>query len=273
MATQQIDLDELEAMGWDLPGIVYKYRNWDDPNHKKMLMDQELWLASPSDFNDPFDGKLHVAYEKLNPADLYAVLYERSGQLMPRATHQERTQATQVAFSRMSDEKQRSEIMKGMTEARARFFGVISLSPKIDNLLLWAHYANSHKGFAIGFDTKSLWGDVGGTISRVIYQKKYPAIVPKLQGRDSVEELMEIMNTKSKHWKYEREIRICKTNGARVAVPFQASTLREVVLGCNMPPAQKQEVFELVSSKYPHASVYEALIKAGEFKLEMNKLR
>ncbi|MYL96140.1 DUF2971 domain-containing protein, partial [Citrobacter werkmanii] len=35
-------------------------------------------------------------------------------------------------------------------------YGVICLTPKPDNYLMWSHYAASHTGFCIGFDEKFL---------------------------------------------------------------------------------------------------------------------
>ncbi|MBL7103181.1 MAG: DUF2971 domain-containing protein [Bacteroidales bacterium] len=31
-------------------------------------------------------------------------------------------------------------------------YGILSLSAKWDNILIWGHYAEKHKGFCIGFN-------------------------------------------------------------------------------------------------------------------------
>jgi hypothetical protein len=54
--------------------VLYKYRNWTDENHKKMLKENELFFASPRSFNDPFDCKIPVNFSILNTnekIDLY----------------------------------------------------------------------------------------------------------------------------------------------------------------------------------------------------------
>ena len=38
-----------------IPGIIYKYRNWEDKLHKKIITDTELWFAHPHTLNDPYD--------------------------------------------------------------------------------------------------------------------------------------------------------------------------------------------------------------------------
>lgn len=40
------------------PKILYKYRDWDNELHKKVLLENKLYLASPKDFEDIFDCNL-----------------------------------------------------------------------------------------------------------------------------------------------------------------------------------------------------------------------
>ena len=42
----------------NLPDKVYKYRIWENGSHKNLLLYNELYLASPKDFNDPFDCRI-----------------------------------------------------------------------------------------------------------------------------------------------------------------------------------------------------------------------
>src|SRR5258706_15682633 len=47
------------------PDVVYKYRDWKNDFHKRVLLNHELFLSSPKNFNDPFDCKIPLAFEKL----------------------------------------------------------------------------------------------------------------------------------------------------------------------------------------------------------------
>ena len=40
-------------------------------------------------------------------------------------------------------------------QVKSRLYGVVSLARKSDSIPMWAHYAASHTGFLIGFDTGS----------------------------------------------------------------------------------------------------------------------
>jgi hypothetical protein len=45
--------------------VLYKYRTWSDKNHQSCLKNNELFFASPSQINDPFDTKISVDYSLL----------------------------------------------------------------------------------------------------------------------------------------------------------------------------------------------------------------
>jgi len=40
------------------PQTVYKYRDWNNEFHRDILRHNEIYLASPIDFNDPFDCRI-----------------------------------------------------------------------------------------------------------------------------------------------------------------------------------------------------------------------
>ena len=50
----------------DYPEIIYKYRNWKGKNHKDILLKNNLFMASPEYFNDPFDCRIPINYRLLN---------------------------------------------------------------------------------------------------------------------------------------------------------------------------------------------------------------
>ena len=38
-----------------VPPVIYKYRDWENNLHKKILTENLIWFASPKSLNDPFD--------------------------------------------------------------------------------------------------------------------------------------------------------------------------------------------------------------------------
>ena len=92
--------------------------------------------------------------------------------------------------------------------------GVYSMSKQKEgevfpcNELLWAHYANSHKGFCIEYDLDKLDTCITAIIDYRIdveYQENKPIISPE----DSIEaKIKKAFSTKSLAWDYENEYRL-----------------------------------------------------------------
>lgn len=103
-------------------------------------------------------------------------------------------------------------------EAERNFgsFLVLSLTKKKENLLMWSHYADSHRGLVIGFDydnpffhqTKS----PSITIARdVKYSNKRPVLFDYrelLAGEVLMEDYREYFLIKSLWWEYEEQVRM-----------------------------------------------------------------
>lgn len=96
--------------------------------------------------------------------------------------------------------------------------GIYSLSkPRDDetfpcNELLWAHYANSHKGFYIEYDLEALVGMTSrGFDIRNVIHISYQEERPKIAEEDRIDILKlqkKLLGTKSKAWKCENEVRL-----------------------------------------------------------------
>ncbi|MBI1311014.1 DUF2971 domain-containing protein [bacterium] len=87
--------------------------------------------------------------------------------------------------------------IRKVTEATT---GILSLSKVCDNILMWSHYADSHRGMAIEFDSEHAYFDYG--TQDVNYSDQRPRMELK-SGRHSAE----ILTTKSSDWSYEQEVR------------------------------------------------------------------
>jgi len=74
-------------------------------------------------------------------------------------------------------------------------FGIFSLSKSKNNLLMWSHYADSHKGYCIGFDHEMLL-NISGSLGSVIYSNLFPklSLFPKSDALD----FLKLLRTKSK---------------------------------------------------------------------------
>lgn len=91
-------------------------------------------------------------------------------------------------------------------------FGIISFTETRDNLLMWSHYGDQHKGVAIEYDINhdffkksfiSTQNPFEGVISRVLYRKErfYELSDKKIPQ-------LELFFHKSDEWEYEKEHRL-----------------------------------------------------------------
>jgi len=54
-----------------LPKTLYKYRDWSNRFHRRLISNQELYFAKPSDFNDPFDGNIPIRWDLMTEEDCF----------------------------------------------------------------------------------------------------------------------------------------------------------------------------------------------------------
>ena len=79
-----------------------------------------------------------------------------------------------------------------------------SLSKNRDNALLWAHYANEHKGCCIEVE-------ITDNVSWKCIEVNYCSSFPKLQSGITDDEAIDMLfSTKSDYWSYENEVRFVK---------------------------------------------------------------
>lgn len=80
---------------------------------------------------------------------------------------------------------------------------ICSLSQTYNNILMWSHYADSHKGCCIELEVTSRIGIVEKPVS---YVDKIEAV----DGNDYKEGACQILSRKLKCWDYEKEVRFMK---------------------------------------------------------------
>jgi hypothetical protein len=109
----------------------------------------------------------------------------------------------------------------------ARSFGMVCFSLSWRNPLLWSHYAERHRGIALGFDINK------AKIKRVSYVKERPIF--KAIDLSLVHQLL---FTKYIDWSYEREVRVftrLEEKDSETGLYFADFTddcvLREVIVG------------------------------------------
>jgi hypothetical protein len=204
----------------EVQSVLYKFR---DPSEwtVSILEKCELWFAAPSTFNDPFDCSLSETNHH-SSADVQAFFQHLITGKSPRevATLPKPT----AALLKPIVEKAKQTVMDKA--------GVLSLSRKVDDILMWSHYASNHAGLALEFDVRLDPHCFDGLVN-MNYVDTY---APTNYFAEQQSSMVRVITTKSKHWAYEEEVRIMKhdKNGL---VAFRPESLRRIFFGCKADPA------------------------------------
>jgi hypothetical protein len=152
--------------------------------------------------------------------------------------------------------------------------GLLCFSKRWRNPLLWSHYADSHRGVALGFDVPS----------ELLTDVRYKAGMAKVNIDDKATAqaeidsfLRELRYTKFSDWSYEDEVRqffelkALARQSHLYFVPFSKNlVLREVILGvrCDLPI---ESVRELVAQFPEKVHVSKARIAYSKFGVTEDK--
>jgi hypothetical protein len=119
---------------------------------------------------------------------------------------------------------------------------IVSLSRNHDNELMWAHYANGHRGVAVGVELDPNRYDV-----RPILYDGIPAV--GTAGWSMMAE--DILSHKHEIWRYEEEERVFVTRGE-----FAEVRVRQVICGSKMSHQDFGFVRELVERINPKIQIH-----------------
>jgi len=138
-----------------------------------------------------------------------------------------------------------NETVRDKIEEEKNSLRITSLSRINDNHLMWAHYADGHKGVAIGIS-------IDGTAYDVRDIKYDGSIV--VNGRDySSRTAIDILSHKLAVWKYEEEIRVFQRGRQYIDVK-----IIEIILGHRVSNQNVGLVQDLISKVNPRIKVIRA---------------
>ena len=118
--------------------ILYKYLK---PERIDVLESGKVMLVRPRAFNDPFEVLPHFG------------TVEDLRYPIPRGASQEDLDWVKEKQERLDKTLMTPANRQTSLEAHTSSIVVLSLAENRNSLLLWSHYADSHRGFLIGFDS------------------------------------------------------------------------------------------------------------------------
>ena len=264
----------------DYPKIVYKYRSWDNPVHQRVLKFNELFVSSPKNSNDPFDCRIPINYSQLDTPEKIKRFVEFSTikhftYLVQNGTNlPEQMENLEDRLTNHISEFQK-EHENILFEGQDKHYGILSLSAVWDNILMWSHYSNNHKGFCVGFwEEKLRNSELFGKGGPVRYSEDFPVLDPFKE--DFIDYSFTETHTKAKDWAYEMEYRLTKTFYPEIPTiedrrfTIENDVFAGIVLGLEIDSAHKQEIYEIARSK--RIPIYESFKVPFKFLIDRREI-
>ena len=271
--------DEVEGEITSLtPRIVYKFRDWNEPFHKKILTDREVWFAHPHFLNDPYDVRppYNFIVENIDWDRAKFEMEEAGKALEPHLSEADLAKEVERRLNELRKdpinyfERNRNDF--DSDSSRFDGIGVFSCCTSFGNEAMWAHYGDNHKGFAVGFNTVELIRSLKCGLGFINYSDK--PIDYRILGDNDDSTKTEILQKSSK-WQYEEEIRFFAygigINRNRSNV-FPTEALEDIVFGMNTAKNVVEEIIKIVGDSFPKISVYKVALNPSGFGLIKNKI-
>ena len=126
----------------EMPPYLYNFQQC-DRLRVDSFQKQEVWFANPSTFNDPFDPLPYFDKKKIDAASRKGILRRIRkwfSKLCVRRGKEDRSQdSTRFVHKTLN-----------------RYTRIFSMSGKWNVPLLWGHYADGHRGFAVGYSREKI---------------------------------------------------------------------------------------------------------------------
>ena len=228
--------------------LYYKYRDFGGFS-EKIITESSVYFSPVHKLNDPFDCKLSFR-EDYTPEEIIGKL--KDGE-------------------KLEDFKKRRDRAKNQMIEE---IGVFSLAKSFDNILMWSHYANEHKGLVFGFDTLKLDFKMKDTLNNINpIRVEYNCTYKELSYIEDMKiELPKLMLTKYKDWQYENEYRMIDLyqNGAK---KFPKKALSTIIFGAKSDECHMEEFIELCKHHdFGHVKFKKAKIVDGKFQLKFEEI-
>lgn len=244
---------------------LYKYRKVSSRGLERTITHGEVFLSDPTSFNDPFDchPKLSIhTSEYKRKKYIKSLAKER----LPNATPNELSKEIK-SYSKnknLADPK----YLKGMFTKFITSCGIYCLTEVPDDILMWSHYSDSHKGVCLQFNPRKklslFWENY-----KITYQELYPNV--NLMELGKFDQFMSLFTIKSKHWKYEQERRIIKSHyeGGSKTYTFDTELLTGIILGAKISSKDEETIIDWVSKKKTPTKIYKAKIDGDAYRLNI----
>lgn len=283
----------------------------------KKKLQQQIWLTPLDEFNDPFEGQFFFENGKITPKEIF-LQSDLAGQQAFLEDYR-----VQINAAEMSDQEVTERLMECLDnpESLERWydapplyvketfakFGAFCFTPDVNNIPMWANYADNHKGICVVFEIdfafiqKSIglsdyefkeWKELFMTgegvlpfhlpsdehhkfnLFRVRYGEKFPTLNGEALKQHEYYERQKYLvknafGYKSKKWEHENEFRLIANSNGDLDLQVYAKFIKVVgvILGISFNESNKKKVEKLC--KNYNIKLYQASCSKSEYGIAM----
>ncbi|SFS83661.1 Protein of unknown function [Zhouia amylolytica] len=229
---------------------VFKYRGGSFERDLDSLEKNFYWAPKFDDLNDPCETLINT--------DPFKVQSRTFAKLFGKENSEQFTEVEKA--------------LHNLFDVKKKAIGIYSLSKTFKDELLWAHYADSHRGFCIEYDLELLANSYKSfeTFSfPVIYNKKPPEYgIRDINNTKSEQIVQKLAGYKSKRWQYEQEHRI--VTGFYGEHPYEPSCLKSIYFGLNMNEKEKELMIDRLKGR--NVQFYQIIQKHNSYEFDAVKI-
>jgi hypothetical protein len=252
----------------DVPGVFYKYRSLSGKDRRYVrdtIIGNTIYLASPNSFNDPFDCA--PAFSPSFTSDgAYALARRYLSRQHPKWDEAKLDLAAKqfAAQTRGADMALVAQGLRDGYDLVRDWLALYCVSGTCASAMMWSHYADSHRGICIGFDSGM---DIFAKAQPVTYSHVRHTVDPV---HDSNEQrLANSLLLKSADWKYEKEWRYIDFEVGPGKYQLTGPVIRGVVLGARISMLDQSRVIEWIEQLVNKPKLLRAEISPNFFKVDV----
>jgi len=268
--------------------MLYKYLN---QKRLDVIENLKIRFTQPKALNDPFEAMPLVDISnEMSP--LINTIKQEAEQLWNQTDPTEQTSDNYQLLQKSVDNLvananrmasgENSRIGSAVMEGLNQKIGILSLSKTIHNLLLWSHYADSHRGYAIGFDPDHPYFHALSELGTITHPNPVTYTTQRSFIRKNDHDLYtKMFCEKPIDWAYEEEFRIFRqfsdltTNAGLDKADYliyladiPPDVIRSIYIGAQAGQPFKDRLVNTVSGHKIKASIFEMKFSGSEYRVE-----
>ena len=196
---------------------LYKFRTLENIEFVlDIVLCERLYCSYYSDLNDPFEGLFNVIIGGM-----------------------------QMAYS--NNISVAKSLQNLLIESGEENLNICSLSSSLEDVRLWSHYADGHRGIAIAID----FPEMHNQLFPVTYSETLPSFAGGILAEKPT--IKEVLSCKTNHWDYEAEYRLFHYE-KYFPIP---NMIKVIYLGSRIPSTKRELLYRIIPKEI---ALYETII-------------